>query len=659
MSLLTAHDLAMSYGPLDVFEGVSVAVANGDRIGLVGPNGEGKTTLLRILAGELQPTAGMVHRRRGLRIGYLPQDPPAPGDTTLWQDMLDVFTSLRAEEAALRELEAQMADPMLGDAALEAYAERQHRFEVAGGYAYTLRIQQTLTGLGFRSDQFDQPLVQLSGGQRTRALLARLLLEEPDLLLLDEPTNHLDLTAVEWLENALINWVGAMVIVAHDRYFLDQVVTKTWEMAWGELTYYRGNYSHYVVQRHERIERLRKEYEAQQVVIAKEQDYIARNIAGQNSKQAQGRRTRLERMLATQRITAPRHRRRMGLQFQSRLRSGTLILAVKDLAIGYRARTMPVISQERSGGHVYVGDGAIGPEDTLLFWADELLLKRGERVGVIGPNGAGKTTFVKTLLGQIPPLAGELRLGASLRLGYLAQVQAALRPEWTVLDALMDADPSLVPAEARHLLARYLFTEEDVFKSVATLSGGQRSRLALARLSRQQANFLVLDEPTNHLDVESQEVLEDVLSDFPGTVLLVSHDRYLIDALATQVWAVNDLRLTAYEGNYTAYLAARQTEAEVSASPDATTDAQQHRERSREERRKRKEEEKRQSQADAVEQQIHALEHQLTDLSAALTVASRVQRLDEVQSLGERYAQTEQELHRLIENWAILAEAPA
>jgi ATP-binding cassette subfamily F protein 3 len=222
----------------------------------------------------------------------------------------------------------------------------------------------------------------------------------------------------------------------------------------------------------------------------------------------------------------------------------------------------------------------------------------------------------------------------------------------------MDADPSLVPAEARHLLARYLFTEEDVFKSVATLSGGQRSRLALARLSRQQANFLVLDEPTNHLDVESQEVLEDVLADFPGTVLLASHDRYLIDALATQVWAVNDRRLTAYEGNYTAYLAARQTETEAPASPDSTTDAKQHRERSREERRKRKEEEKRQSQADAVEQQIHALEHQLIDLSAALTVASRVQRLGEVQALGERYAQTEQELHRLIENWAVLAEAP-
>lgn len=233
MSLLTAHDLAISFGPLDVFEGVSLAVANGDRVGLVGPNGEGKTTLLRILAADLTPTAGAVHRRKGLRIGFLPQDPPSPGAKTLWEDMLEVFASLRAEEAHLQALETQMADPRHGEAALAAYAERQHRFELAGGYDYPLRIQQTLTGLGFSPDQFAHPLRQLSGGQRTRALLARLLLDKPDLLLLDEPTNHLDLAAVEWLESTLIGWEGSMVIVAHDRYFLDRVATKIWEMEIG------------------------------------------------------------------------------------------------------------------------------------------------------------------------------------------------------------------------------------------------------------------------------------------------------------------------------------------------------------------------------------------------------------------------------------------
>ncbi len=657
MSLLTAHRLAMSFGPLDVFEGVDLAVANGDRIGLVGPNGEGKTTLLRILAGQLQPTAGAVHRRRGLRMGYLPQDPPLPGDKTLWEDLLDVFAGLRDEEAALRELEAQMADPDHGETALALYAERQHRFDLAGGYDYPLRIQQTLTGLGFRPDQFDLPLTYLSGGQRTRGLLARLLLEKPDLLLLDEPTNHLDLNAVEWLEDALLSWEGAMILVAHDRYFLDRVATKTWEMAWGELTTYRGNYSHYVIQRDERLERLRKDYEAQQEFIAKEEDYIRRNMAGQNTRQAQGRRTRLERMLSADRLSAPRRRHRINLNFQNRMRSGTLVLATSGLAVGYHARPTPVHSMDRSGGIAYSGNGAIQPDDTVLFTSEDVLLKRGDRVGVIGPNGAGKTTLVKTMLGQVPPLSGELRLGASMRLGYLAQVQASLKPEWTALDALTDADPRLLPAEARHILARYLFTDDDVFKTVDTLSGGQRSRLALARLSRQQANFLVLDEPTNHLDIESQEVLEAMLAEFNGTVLLVSHDRYLIDALATQVWAIQGGRMRGYEGNYSAYLAARAAEAAaLQSAPEASrTESQQQRERSREDRRKRREEEKRQAEAAAVESEIETLENQMADISDALALASQAQRLDEVQALGERYVQIEQKLHQLLESWAEMA----
>ncbi|MCO6452988.1 MAG: ABC-F family ATP-binding cassette domain-containing protein [Caldilineales bacterium] len=656
MSLLTAQSLAMSYGPLDVFSGVGIAVAAGDRIGLVGPNGEGKTTLLRMLSGDLKPTEGAIHRRRGLTIGYLPQDPPPAGDRSLWDDMLEVFADLRSEEAALRRLESQMADPDNAAAALESYAERQHRFELNGGYEYPLRIRQTLTGLGFSPDQFDQPLNQLSGGQRTRGLLARLILAKPDLLLLDEPTNHLDLKAIEWLENALMGWQGGMVIVAHDRYFLDRVATRIWELAWGELTIFRGNYSHYAIQRDERIERLHKEFEAQQAVIAKEEDYIRRNLAGQNTRQAQGRRTRLERMLADGRIARPRRRRRMSVQMQARLRSGTLVLSTSDLEIGYRAQSGPVVSHERSGGYVYSGNGGSKPGDTRLFQADEVILKRGERVGLIGANGSGKTTFVKTMLGQISPLAGELRLGASLRLGYLAQVQAALNPEWTVMEALQDADPKLLPAETRHILARYLFTEDDVFKKVQTLSGGQRSRLALARLSRQNANFLILDEPTNHLDIESQEVLEDALSSFDGTVLLVSHDRYLIDNIATQVWSIDEGRLTAYRGNYSDYVAARQAaQAQATESETTTTEAQQHRARSQEERRRRREEEKREEAAAEVESQIHALETKLAEISTALASASSAQRLDQVQILGERYLAVEQELNHLIEHWAALA----
>jgi len=660
MSLLTARDLAMAFGPLDVFQGVHCVISRGDRIGLIGPNGEGKTTLLRILAGELAPSAGEVHRKRGLTIGYLPQEPPPAGDKTLWEDMLEVFSDLLAEERRLAELEARMADPdpRVADEALEAYARRQHAFELKGGYDYPVRIRQTLTGLGFKPESFHQPLAQLSGGQRTRALLAKILLRQPELLLLDEPTNHLDLAAIEWLENALLKWHGAMVVVSHDRYFLDKVMNRIWEMMWGTLTVYRGNYSHYLVQRQAMLERMQKEYEAQQALIAKETEFIRRNIAGQKSKQARGRRKRLERLLQRQRLAAPRQRQTMRLQMMSRIRSGELVLSTENLAVGYRSRPLPSVRRERSGGYVYEAPAPPAPDDLLLFRAEDLLLKRGERAGLVGPNGSGKTTFIRTLLGQLSPLEGRMRIGASVRIGYLAQAQEALQPSMTVLDALIEADPKLSIGEARAYLARFLFTGDDVFKTIDVLSGGQRSRLALARLSRREVNFLVLDEPTNHLDIESQEVLEAMLRDFPGTVLLVSHDRYLIDAIATQVWVIepSEKRLYAYEGNYSAYLAEK--ERRLNATP-ADGDrkkarSQEHRQRSREERRRRKEQEKRQQEAQAIEERIHARERELEEVTRALEEASLAQRVDEVQRLGERYHSLERELEELIESWASL-----
>ena len=659
MSLLTAQNLAMSFGPLDVFQGVNCVISQDDRIGLVGPNGEGKTTLLRILTGEMTPAEGNVHSRRGLSIGYLPQIPPPPGELTLWEDMLEVFSALIAEEKKLAALETRMAHPDqdVAEAALEAYANRQHAFEARGGYDYHTRIKQTLTGLGFKPEMFQQPVAQLSGGQRTRALLAKILLQKPDLLLLDEPTNHLDLTAIEWLESVLLKWDGAMVIVSHDRYFLDKVMTRIWEMMWGTLTVYRGNYSAYLVQRQAVLERMQKEYETQQALIARETDYIRRNLAGQNSRQAKGRRTRLERLLQRQRLTPPKQRQTMRLQMVSRVRSGELVLASENLAVGYRAHPLPPRRRQRSGGYVYEAPAPMDPDDLLLFRAEDLLLKRGERAGLVGPNGSGKTTFIRMLLGRISPLAGNLRVGASVRIGYLAQVQEGLAPEMSVLDSLMEADPRLTIGEARAFLARFLFSGDDVFKPIATLSGGQRSRLALARLSRQEINFLVLDEPTNHLDIESQEVLEAMLRDFNGTVLLVSHDRYLIDSIATQVWAVNaqDQRLRAYEGNYTAFTAAKEAaNAPTRTITDTKIANQRHREKSKEARRKRREIEKRQQEAQALEDKIHRLEKELESITSQLEAASLSQRVDEIQRLGERYQAVEAELETLIETWAAL-----
>ncbi|MCS6845311.1 MAG: ABC-F family ATP-binding cassette domain-containing protein [Caldilineales bacterium] len=667
MSVLIATDLAKSYGPLDVFQGVNLRIEKGDRIGLVGPNGEGKTTLLRLLAGLDAPSAGSVQRMRGLTIGYLPQEPPPPGQKTLWEDVAEVFAPLLRQAAELHRLEELMANPATYERALAEYGPKQAAFEAAGGYTWEVTARQVLTGLGFLPAEHHLPLAHLSGGQRTRGLLARLLLARPDLLLLDEPTNHLDLQAVEWLEGQLLAWPGSMVVVSHDRYFLDRVATRIWELADGRLEVYRGNYTHYTQQRAARLERLRREWERQQEFVAKEEEFIRRNIAGQNTRQAQGRRTRLERLRAEGGLVErPHERHTIRLHMDARLRSGNLVLSTQGLAIGYRQSAGGNGHQPRreevSGGYVFSGrpTAEVGPEDLLLFRCEDLELKRGERVALIGPNGAGKTTFVKTLLGQVPPLAGRLRVGASVRIGYLAQVQADLDPDQTVLDAILQKAPRMEIGQARSYLARFLFLGDDVFKPISALSGGQRSRVALARLALEDANFLVLDEPTNHLDIPSQEVLEEALRHFNGTVLLVTHDRYLVDALATQVWAVDPERraLRAYPGNYTQYLAALAVEREAEQARPASTpppSAQEARERARAERRQRKADARRAEQLSRLEDLIQALEQRLAALGRELEQASAAQATDQVHRLGLEYQAVDQRLQELIEEWSQLA----
>ncbi len=648
MSLIIAANLSKSFGALDLFSGLSLAIPHRARIGLVGANGVGKTTLLRILLGMDEPTGGSVQRARGLRMGYLPQEARLTSQCTLWQECLGVFSGLIERQAELARLEAAMADAGQAEAALQAYGKLQVEFENLGGYTFELHTGQVLTGLGFERSDFDRPVEQLSGGQRTRALLAKLLLENPDLLLLDEPTNHLDMEAVEWLETYLREWEGAVLIVSHDRYFLDQVTQTIWEMtpptggvtpqAWGvspALEIYPGNYSAYLVQREERYARRLEEFQAQQEYIEKEMDYIRRNIAGQNTRQAQGRRKRLERLLEETRLAPPKKARRLHFNIQAGGRSGDLVLRSFGLAVGYHDEGKP------------------------LFHAPDLLLRRGECAAVIGPNGAGKTTFLKTLLGQIPPYSGEVLLGASLKIGYFAQAHEGLNPALTLMESITEIVPDWLPAQARDYLARFLFTGDDVFKTVNLLSGGERGRLALARLALQGANLLLLDEPTNHLDLPAQDTLQSLLADYQGSILLVSHDRYLIDSLATQIWEVlpGQQTLRLFEGSYSEYKAAlaAQNAAEAARRSEEADSVRALVERPRAEPSNNRLRQ-RQQQLAALEAEIHTLEARLAALSRRLE--NPPAGAQEVRQLGEEFQQVQDTLEAQLNRWAELHEQP-
>jgi ATP-binding cassette subfamily F protein 3 len=637
MSIVSTHQVAKSFGAEDIFWDLSVAVPHSARIALVGPNGAGKTTLLRILIGEEPPSAGTVHRARGLTIGYLPQEAEHAfqnEDQSVWAEMLAVFTELRQQESALRRMEEEIAATGAQVDLLERYGAALERFELEGGYEYELRVRQVLAGLGFAETDYPMPIAHLSGGQKTRALLARLLLQSPQLLVMDEPTNHLDIQAIEWLEGQLIHWPGSLLIVSHDRYFLDRVVDRVWELDWGQIETYRGNYSAYAQQRVERIERRLAEYKAQQAYIAKEEDFIRRNIAGQRTKEAQGRLKRLERLKRDHLVHAPRTSRRLYLRFQDTRRSGDIIVQTQDLVVGYTP-------------------------DAPLFRADDIDFRRTECAALIGPNGSGKTTFLKTILGELDPLGGRLRRGASLEIGYFAQAHDALEMESgrTVLEELLYHHPMLT-SEARDYLAKFLFTGDDVFKQLPALSGGERGRLALALLMRERVNFLLLDEPTNHLDIPAQEVLEDVINEFDGTVILVSHDRYLVSRLATQIWALDGDRLRVYKGSYQEYVAAREREAaeEAEAAQTRRRATRRPEPESPEQARARQARQAAQEAA-ALEETVHRLEAQLASLSTELEAATHRQAFDQLRHLTLQYTATEAELERCLSEWAKVASS--
>jgi len=623
MSILTASDLAKSYGPQDVFQGISLGVPHGAKIALVGPNGSGKTTLLLLLAGLEEPTGGAIHRSKHLRIAYLPQQADFTASGTLWEAMLEVFSDLLIRAAELRRLEAAMAHPSASEEALERYGRALEEFELAGGYTYENRIEQVLDGLGFDEEDFHRPVAQLSGGQKTRALLARLLLESPDLLLLDEPTNHLDLAGIEWLEGYLKAWNGAVIVVAHDRAFLDGLVERVWEMEWGRLKQYRGNYSAYVAQKAERVARQRAKYERQQQFIDRTEEFIRRNIAGQRTREAQGRRKRLERL---ERVERPQEYNPLSLDLGDAARSGDLVVGLYDLVVGY--------------------DSA-----APLFTAEEFELRRGQRVALLGPNGSGKTTLVRTILDQVSPLAGRVRIGASVQLGYFAQGHVNLDPEKTVLETVLEAG-GLKTSEARNLLGRYRFSGDSVFKRVGDLSGGEQARVALTVLTLQGANVLILDEPTNHLDIPSQEALQQALAEFEGTLLIVTHDRYLIRKLTSRVWAIDDERLREFRGGYEAYREwkIQRRQEEKRASQDSSGRSAHEREQQAHRAAKREAARRTRRQTE-LEETIQQLEARRVQLEAQIAAASEQQEVERVSKLGDEYACVQAELDELLVAW--------
>ncbi len=668
MSLISATDLARSFGPDDIFTNISLSIPRGARIALVGPNGIGKTTLLRLLVGLDEPSAGKIFRARDLSIGYLPQEARLSARHTLWEECLGAFSDLRAQERELARLEAAMSDPDQAEEALERYGPLQIAFERAGGYAYETRIRQTLGGLGFDSGDHDRPLNQLSGGQRTRALLARLLLSDPDLLVLDEPTNHLDIAAVEWLESYLAQWNGTALLVSHDRYFLDRVVNNIWEMSRTGMETYRGNYSAYVQHRQERWALRQQIFTAEKERLEKELDYIRKNIAGQNTLQAKGRLKRLSRYLdAIDKAGLQALQGKQWAEISAETGATSQMMSVDEAHQRVRALRDPVLRppelklnlepRQRSGEIVLrAADLVVGYPGERLFTVKQIELRRLECAAIIGPNGSGKTTFLKTILEQIPPLSGEVSLGASLEIGYFAQAHEELDPGRTLVEEIESVAGNMLLAGIRNYLARFLFTGEDVFRQVSTLSGGERGRLALAKLALSDANLLLLDEPTNHLDIPSQEILQQVLAEYQGTILLVSHDRYLIDALGTQIWEIEPAakRLRTFKGTYSEYRAEKQALAEQAKARRAAQAAARWTDANGSEERSGISPYQRQARLHEIEARVAALESRLSALSERLSDPPDDPQA--VQDLGEDYVEAQNEINALLSEWEQLHE---
>jgi ATP-binding cassette subfamily F protein 3 len=630
-TILSVQNLGKRFGSEQIFSGISFQVAEREHVALVGVNGAGKSTVLRIIAGIEEQSEGIVVKSDGARVTYLPQEARFDSDRTLLEEAQEAFAPVMAAADRMRELEHLMGvvDGDEFDALIEEYAHLQQRFETHGGFEMEHRTEQILSGLGFEEDQFEQPVKQLSGGQKTRVALAKALLADPDLLLLDEPTNHLDLTMLDWLEDFLRGWGGACLIVSHDRYFLDRVTTRTLDLSFGRVEDYPAPYAGYLKLREERRSRHWKEYEEQQEFIEKTEEFIRRFRAGQRSREARGRQTRLDRL---ERIERPREHQELSINITPVTRSGENVLRTSQLTVGYATRLR----------------GNLEEQDVLVK-TPELMVERGDRVALIGPNGGGKTTLLRTLMGDIPVLKGHFEFGTNVQIGYYAQSHEQLPPTGSPLSVVLEAQP-MGEESARTFLGRFLFSDDDVFKPIGALSGGERSRLALGLLLLKRANFMVLDEPTNHLDVSARESLEEMLSSFPGTLLFVSHDRYFIDKLATRLWVVEDGTVVQFMGNYSDYQRKKAGVAiQQPARPEPVKEAPKPAAAIRP-RDNRSESSVRKAISQA-EREISKLESKLNEISDALTIAEVDQDFEKMAELSERFDTTQEQLELAYEMW--------
>ena len=631
MIILQANKIERSFAGEVLFDNITLQVDERDRIALVGKNGAGKSTLLKILVGEEEPTSGEINKKKDVSLSYLAQDSRFESENTIYDEMLHVFDDLRRTETQLRQMELEMGEKSGEDLdkLMADYDRLSENFRQAGGFTYEADIRAILNGFKFDESMWQMKIAELSGGQNTRLALAKMLLEKPNLLVLDEPTNHLDIETIAWLENYLVNYSGALIIVSHDRYFLDKVATVTLDLTKHSLDRYVGNYSRFVELKEQKLATEAKNYEKQQKEIAALEDFVNRNLVrASTTKRAQSRRKQLEKM---ERLDKPEAgKKSANMTFQSEKTSGNVVLTVENAAIGY--------------------DGEIFSEPINLD------LRKMNAVAIVGPNGIGKSTFIKSIVDKIPFIKGEKRFGANADVGYYDQTQSKLTPSNTVLDELWN-DFKLTPeVEIRNRLGAFLFSGDDVKKSVGMLSGGEKARLLLAKLSMENNNFLILDEPTNHLDIDSKEVLENALIDFDGTLLFVSHDRYFINRVATHVLELSENGSTLYLGDYDYYVE-KKAEVEAIQTAEASTSNQEKEESPVNDYQAQKESQK---EARKLMRQIESLESEIEELeSKSQAISEQMLETNDAEKLMEMQAELEKISHRQEEamlEWEELSE---